>query len=176
MDLEECRDFRSDFNRVSNINNEISFYFCYKHQSSTTLNCLKYFICFYLNNRSILNYYYVVLQFYHGICNKIIYTQTSHMFICIYLNNFRTMLIRASLRLKQYQRCASALRQSLSTGGSHRSRELKKVAESQKSNSQLSTSFSEKAKDNVKTGGYGLVLLGGLGLIAVVAGTIFKVK
>ena len=86
------------------------------------------------------------------------------------------MLIRASLRLKQYQRCASALRQSLSTGGSHRSRELKKVAESQKSNSQLSTSFSEKAKDNVKTGGYGLVLLGGLGLIAVVAGTIFKVK
>ena len=72
VDREECRDFRSDFNRVSNINNEISFYFCYKHQSSTTLNCLKYFISFYLNNRSILNYYYVVLQFYHRICNKII--------------------------------------------------------------------------------------------------------
>ena len=97
------------------------------------------------------------------------------MFICIYLNNFRAMLIRASLRLKQYQLCVSALRPSFSTGSYRRSKELKQVPESQKSNSQLSTSFSEKAKDNVKTGGYGLVLLGGLGLIAVVAGTIFKV-
>ena len=85
------------------------------------------------------------------------------------------MLIRASLRLKQYQLCVSALRPSFSTGSYRRSKQLKQVPESQKSNSQLSTTFSEKAKDNVKTGGYGLVLLGGLGLIAVVAGTIFKV-
>ena len=97
------------------------------------------------------------------------------MIICIYLNNFRAMLIRASLRLKQYQLCVSALRPSFSTGNYCRSKELKQVPESQKSNSQLSTSFTEKAKDNAKTGGYGLVLLGGLGLIAVVAGTIFKV-
>ena len=85
------------------------------------------------------------------------------------------MLIRASLRLTQYQRCVSSLRRSLSIGSYPRSKDLKPVPESQKTNSQLSPSFSEKAKDNVKTGGYGLVLLGGLGLIVVVAGTIFKV-
>ena len=53
--------------------------------------------------------------------------------------------------------------------------QLKKVSEAP-SNSQVSTSFKEKAKDNAKTGGYGLVVIGGLGLIAVVVGTILKVS
>ena len=86
------------------------------------------------------------------------------------------MIIRASLRLKPYQSCLPVLRQSLSTGSHCTAKELKQVPQSSKSNSQLSTTFSEKAKDNVKTGGYGLVLVGGLGLIAVVVGTIFKVE
>ena len=39
----------------------------------------------------------------------------------------------------------------------------------------MSTTFAQKAKENVKTGGYSLVVIGGLGLIVVVIGTIFKV-
>ena len=86
------------------------------------------------------------------------------------------MLIRASLRLKHCQPWLSQVRQNLSTGSLMRAKELQQVDKSKKTNSELSTSFSEKAKDNVKTGGYGLVLIGGLGLIAVVVGTIFKVN
>ena len=59
--------------------------------------------------------------------------------------------------------------------GSNVCAQLKKVSEAP-SNSQVSTSFKEKAKDNAKTGGYGLVVIGGLGLIAVVVGTILKVS
>ena len=55
------------------------------------------------------------------------------------------------------------------------SRGDKQVTESPVNN-QLSSSFNkEKAKDSVKTGGYGLFLIGGVGLLVVVFGTIFKV-
>ena len=53
------------------------------------------------------------------------------------------------------------------------SKELKEAPESNKS--QVSTSFAEKAKSNAKTGGYGLVIVAGLGVIAAVVGTILKV-
>ena len=53
------------------------------------------------------------------------------------------------------------------------SKEIKAAPES--NNSQVSTSFAEKAKSNAKTGGYGLVIVAGLGVIAVVVGTIVKV-
>ena len=56
--------------------------------------------------------------------------------------------------------------------GAARASQLKKVTEAE--NSEVSTSLAAKAKDNAKTGGYGLVIIGGLGLIAVVAGTILK--
>merc|ERR1719341_2909729 len=52
------------------------------------------------------------------------------------------------------------------------SKELKEAPES--NNSQVSTSFAEKAKNNAKTGGYGLVIVAGLGVIAAVVGTILK--
>eukprot|EP00092_Neocalanus_flemingeri_P021788 GFUD01023637.1.p1 GENE.GFUD01023637.1~~GFUD01023637.1.p1 ORF type:complete len:208 (+),score=50.74 GFUD01023637.1:37-660(+) len=53
------------------------------------------------------------------------------------------------------------------------SKDLKEASKSN-SNNQLSTSFAEKAKSNAKTGGYGLVIVAGLGVIAAVVGTIFK--
>ena len=86
------------------------------------------------------------------------------------------MLIRASLRLKHCQLCLSQMRHNLSTGSIVRAKELQQVPKSEDSKSELSTTFSEKAKDNAKTGGYGLVLIGGLGLIAMVVGTIFQVN
>ena len=54
------------------------------------------------------------------------------------------------------------------------SKELKEAPET--NNSQVSTSFAEKAKNNAKTGGYGLVIVAGLGVIAAVVGTIMKVR
>ena len=51
----------------------------------------------------------------------------------------------------------------------------KSISKSSDNNSQVSTTFAQKAKENVKTGGYSLVVTGGLGLIVVVIGTIFKV-
>ena len=42
-------------------------------------------------------------------------------------------------------------------------------------NRQVSTSFAEKAKSNAKTGGYGLVIIAGLGVIGTVVATILKV-
>ena len=86
------------------------------------------------------------------------------------------MLIRASLRLKHCQLCLSQMRHNLSPGRIVRAKELQQVPKSEDSKSELSTTFSEKAKDNAKTGGYGLVLIGGLGLIAMVVGTIFQVN
>ena len=68
------------------------------------------------------------------------------------------------------------MRHNLSTGSIVRAKELQQVPKSEDSKSELSTTFSEKAKDNAKTGGYGLVLIGGLGLIAMVVGTIFQVN
>jgi hypothetical protein len=56
---------------------------------------------------------------------------------------------------------------------SNYSKELKEAPESNKN--QVSTSFAEKAKSNAKTGGYGLVIVAGLGVIAAVVGTILKV-
>jgi len=41
-------------------------------------------------------------------------------------------------------------------------------------NRQVSTSFAEKAKSNAKTGGYGLVIIAGLGVIGTVVATILK--
>ena len=56
--------------------------------------------------------------------------------------------------------------------GPARANQLKKVTEAE--NTAVSTSLAAKAKENAKTGGYGLVIIGGLGLIAVVVGTILK--
>ena len=56
--------------------------------------------------------------------------------------------------------------------GAVRENQLKKVSDAE--NSQVSTSFKEKAKESAKTGGYGLVVIAGLGLMAVVGGTILK--
>jgi len=55
---------------------------------------------------------------------------------------------------------------------SNNSKELKEAP--QTNNNQVSTSFAEKAKSNAKTGGYGLVIVAGLGMMAVVAGTVLK--
>ena len=56
--------------------------------------------------------------------------------------------------------------------GAVRENQLKKVSDAE--NSQVSTSLKEKAKESAKTGGYGLVVIAGLGLMAVVGGTILK--
>ena len=53
-----------------------------------------------------------------------------------------------------------------------RENQLKKVSDAE--NSQVSTSLKEKAKESAKTGGYGLVIIAGLGLMAVVGGTLLK--
>ena len=88
------------------------------------------------------------------------------------------MIIKLIPSVQRSQNCLSVLLnkshiRSFSSSQSHQAA-LKKVSE-QKGSSEVSTTFAEKAKDNVKTGGYGLVIIGGLGLIAVVVGTIFKV-
>ena len=89
------------------------------------------------------------------------------------------MIIKLIPSMQRSQSCISVLVnrshiRSFSSSQSNHAQALKKVSE-QKGGSEVSTSFAEKAKDNVKTGGYGLVIIGGLGLIAVVVGTIFKV-
>lgn len=56
--------------------------------------------------------------------------------------------------------------------GTVRENQLKKVSDAE--NSQVSTSLKEKAKESAKTGGYGLVIIAGLGLMAVVGGTLLK--
>ena len=90
------------------------------------------------------------------------------------------MIIKLIPSVQRSQFCLSVILnkshiRSFSSSQSHQAKALKKVSEEQKRGSQVSTTFAEKAKDNVKTGGYGLVIIGGLGLIAVVVGTIFKV-
>ena len=88
------------------------------------------------------------------------------------------MLIRLRLSaLQRYPHCPSLTitpgpSRSLVTGAA-RANQLKKVTEAE--NTAVSTSLAAKAKENAKTGGYGLVIIGGLGLIAVVVGTILKV-
>ena len=57
--------------------------------------------------------------------------------------------------------------------GAARANQIKKVASE---SSEVSTTLAAKAKENAKTGGYGLVVIGGLGLIAVVMGTILKAR
>ena len=91
------------------------------------------------------------------------------------------MLIRLSQCMNRSQTCAIIFSsrfqlRPFSYSARKQSKQLKQVSSESPSNSQLSTSFKEKAKDNVKTGGYGLVVIGGLGLLAVVFGTIFKVN
>ena len=87
------------------------------------------------------------------------------------------MLIRLRLSaLQRYPHCLSLTithgpSRSLMTGPA-RENQLKKVTEAE--NTAVSTSLAAKAKENAKTGGYGLVIIGGLGLIAVVVGTILK--
>lgn len=61
----------------------------------------------------------------------------------------------------------------ISSSPNNYSKELKEASES--NNSQVYTSFAEKAKSNAKTGGYGLVIVAGLGVIAAVVGTTLKV-
>ena len=52
----------------------------------------------------------------------------------------------------------------------------KELEESKDTNNrQVSTSFAEKAKSNAKTGGYGLVIIAGLGVIGTIVATILKV-
>ena len=91
--------------------------------------------------------------------------------------HIKIMLIRLRLSaLLRYPHCLSVTvtpgpSRSLMTGAA-RASQLKKVTEAE--SSEVSTSLAAKAKDNAKTGGYGLVIIGGLGLIAVVAGTILK--
>ena len=87
------------------------------------------------------------------------------------------MLLR--LRLSSLQRYPHCLSVTLAPGlsrplmtGAVRENQLKKVSDAE--NSQVSTSLKEKAKESAKTGGYGLVVIAGLGLMAVVGGTILK--
>ena len=62
----------------------------------------------------------------------------------------------------------------LSFSTTRRNKDLKEAPDH--NNNQLSTSFTEKAKSGAKTGGYGLVVLAGFGIFAVVAGTVLKVR
>ena len=91
----------------------------------------------------------------------------------------KRMIIRVFQSVHRNQICLSVLLKrsqirSFSSSQSSEAKALRKVIE-QKGSSDVSTTFAEKAKDNVKTGGYGLIIVGGLGLIAVVVGTIVKV-
>ena len=87
------------------------------------------------------------------------------------------MLLR--LLLSPLQRYPHCLALTLSPGqsrllvtGTARANQLKKVAEGE--NREVSTSLAAKAKENAKTGGYGLVVIVGLWLTGVLAGTILK--
>ena len=87
------------------------------------------------------------------------------------------MLLR--LRLSALQRYPHCLSVTLAPDWSRplmtgivRENQLKKVSDAE--NSQVSTSLKEKAKESAKTGGYGLVIIAGLGLMAVVGGTLLK--
>ena len=77
-----------------------------------------------------------------------------------------------SCKLSQLSCKLSQPSRSLVTGTA-RANQIKKVASE---SSEVSTTLAAKAKENAKTGGYGLVVIGGLGLIAVVMGTILKAR
>ena len=74
---------------------------------------------------------------------------------------------------KPHQLLAMTCTRNITSSQSLNSKELEESKDT--NNRQVSTSFAEKAKSNAKTGGYGLVIIAGLGVIGTIVATILKV-
>jgi len=73
---------------------------------------------------------------------------------------------------KPQQFLAMTCTRNITSSQSLNSKELEESKDT--NNRQVSTSFAEKAKSNAKTGGYGLVIIAGLGVIGTIVATILK--
>ena len=87
-----------------------------------------------------------------------------------YLHNFQIMIQISTQVLRNTKYFYKALNHTcprrFSNTLMNKSKELK-TSEKSNQNQELSTTFTEKAKDSAKTGGYGLVIIAGLGIIMI---------